>query len=226
MVTEHSTSGDSRPEAPQSLILEIFQEKGASQEFPVRIRSLSARGVILTAGQVPGDLDLESCPSSDSVIHLPKGEMLAQCRNLSLIKLAPLSISCARPVVGRWQGESVGSCGYCYPCLVRRAALHRLGWDKGQDYRVDFLTESEFLRHRVKGLNLRAVCLALKTWEENPQDMLARLRFSGSPEEISKQVAAAQRLLEAGFGEIALWLRDQGGGEIKEFLGGRIITLE
>jgi hypothetical protein len=151
---------------------------------------------------------------------LTKGEMLAQCRSLSLLKkLAPLSISCARPVVGRWQGESVGSCGYCYPCLVRRAALHRLGWDRGQDYRVDFLTESEFLRHRVKGLNLRAVCLALKTWEENPQDMLARLWFSGSPEEISKQVSAAQRLLEAGFGETALWLKDRGCMELVEFLG-------
>ncbi len=75
MVAEYATSGDKRPEAPQSLTLEIFQGKGASQQFPVRIRSLSARGVILTAGQVPGDLNLESCASSDSVIHLPTGEM-------------------------------------------------------------------------------------------------------------------------------------------------------
>jgi hypothetical protein len=74
MVTEHSTSGDRRPEAPQPLTLEIFQGRG-SQQFPVRIRSLSARGVILTAGQVPGDFNLESCASSDSVIHLPTGEM-------------------------------------------------------------------------------------------------------------------------------------------------------
>jgi 7-cyano-7-deazaguanine synthase in queuosine biosynthesis len=71
---------------------------------------------------------------------LSKGEMLAQCPNLSLLeKLAPLSVSCARPMAGRWQKESGGACGYCYPCLVRRAALHRLGWDRGQDYRVDAL---------------------------------------------------------------------------------------
>jgi hypothetical protein len=159
--------------------------------------------------------------------NLTKGEMVAQCRNLTLLKkLASLSISCARPVAGRWQGESVGACGYCYPCLVRQAALHRLGWDRGQDYRVDVLAGAEFLRHRVKGRNLRALSLALKTWEENPQDMMARLWISGSPEEISRQAAAVQRLLEAGFGEIAHWLRDQGGGEIKKFLGGRIITLK
>ena len=59
---------------------------------------------------------------------LTKGEMLAQCRNQNLLaKLAPLSISCARPVAGRWQKAPTGACGYCYPCLVRRAALHRLG---------------------------------------------------------------------------------------------------
>jgi phage shock protein PspC (stress-responsive transcriptional regulator) len=75
MVTEHSTSGDRQPETSQSLTLEIFQGRGASQQFPVRIRSLSARGVILTAGQVPGDFNLENCASRDSVIHLPTREV-------------------------------------------------------------------------------------------------------------------------------------------------------
>jgi hypothetical protein len=75
MVTVHPTSDTRRPEGPQPLTLEIFQGRGASQRFPVRIRNLSARGVILTAGQVPGDLNLESCASSDSVIHLPTGEI-------------------------------------------------------------------------------------------------------------------------------------------------------
>jgi hypothetical protein len=75
MVTAHAASGDGRAVAPQSLILEIFPERGGPQQLPVRIRSLSARGVILTAGQVPADLDLENCASSDAVIHLPTGEI-------------------------------------------------------------------------------------------------------------------------------------------------------
>jgi hypothetical protein len=153
---------------------------------------------------------------------LTKGEMLAQCRNISLLrKLTPLSISCARPVAGRWQKEPVGACGYCYPCLVRRAALHQVGWDRRQDYRVDVLTGAELLRHRVKGRNLRALSLALKTWEQNPREMLARLWLSGSPEEISQRTAAAQRLLEAGFGEMARWLEERGGTGVMEFLGER-----
>jgi hypothetical protein len=86
---------------------------------------------------------------------------------------------------------------------------------------VDVLTGAELLRHRVKGRNLRALSLALKTWEQNPREMLARLWLSGSPEEISRRTAAAQRLLEAGFGEMARWLEERGGTGVMEFLGER-----
>jgi 7-cyano-7-deazaguanine synthase in queuosine biosynthesis len=155
--------------------------------------------------------------------HLTKGEMLAQCRNLSILgNLAPLSVSCARPVAGRWQKAPGGACGYCYPCLVRRAALHRLGWDRGRDYRVDVLAGGEVLRHRVQGGNLRALCLALKTWEDNPQEVLGRLSWERSPAGLSRQMARTRHLLNAGFGELARWLGERGSEEIKGYLGGSI----
>jgi 7-cyano-7-deazaguanine synthase in queuosine biosynthesis len=146
-----------------------------------------------------------------------KGEMLAQCLNLTLLeKLARLSVSCARPVAGRWQGKPAGACGYCYPCLVRRAALHRLGWDRGADYRVDVLSGPDVGRHRVKGRHLRALGLALNTWEENPPEILARLWLGTEPGDLSTRTIAAQRLLRAGFNEFAAWLKPQGGSEVKE----------
>ncbi len=152
--------------------------------------------------------------------HMTKGQVLERCRNLDLLeKLAPLSISCARPVVGRWRGETVGACGYCYPCLVRRAALHRLGWDRGEDYRLDVLGNSEAIRHRVQGRNIRALGLALKTWQHHPQNFLLRLWLGTDPEKISARLSTAQPLLEAGFAEFARWIEDQGGEGIKEFLG-------
>ncbi len=153
--------------------------------------------------------------------HLTKGEAVAQCTNLSLLReLAPLSISCARPVAGRWQKKPGGACGYCYPCLVRRAALHRLGWDRGRDYRVDVLAEPLALRHRVKGRNLRALCLALKPWESNSREILGRLAPGpGEQEETRWEAAEALRLVEAGFLELGAWIRDQGGAGVREFLG-------
>jgi len=74
-MTGSPTSDQGRLEARRSLALEISQGRGASLNFPVRIRNLSARGVILTAGQVPGNLDLKDCLSRAAVIHLPTGEI-------------------------------------------------------------------------------------------------------------------------------------------------------
>ena len=66
---------------------------------------------------------------------LTKGEVVGRCRNRDLLgQLFGASVSCARPVVSRWQGRAATACGYCYPCLMRRASLHTLGWDRGGDY--------------------------------------------------------------------------------------------
>lgn len=143
--------------------------------------------------------------------HLTKGEVLSQGRNRDLLqRLFARTVSCARPVVSRWQGGPFGACGYCYPCLLRRAALHRLGWDRGQDYRLDVLAGAEHLRHRVRGRDLRALLLALKTWEQDPQELAARLWLGETPAEVAAQSAPAQQVLEAGMAELGRFFREQG----------------
>ncbi len=53
-----------------------------------------------------------------------KGEMVAGCVNPSLLaKLAPASLSCSSPSKGRWTKQPQGHCGFCLPCLIRRASL-------------------------------------------------------------------------------------------------------
>ena len=143
--------------------------------------------------------------------NLTKGEVVRRCRHRDLLgQLFGASVSCARPVVSRWQGNKAGSCGYCYPCLMRRAALHTMGWDRGEDYRRDVLSEPETLAHRVRGRDLRALLLAAKTWEETPAEVEARLMVGASPEALPGRLAAARRVLDQGFREIAEWFRDQG----------------
>ncbi|MDI6852850.1 MAG: hypothetical protein QME75_04500 [Deltaproteobacteria bacterium] len=149
---------------------------------------------------------------------LSKGEMLAQCRNRNLLeRLFPLTISCARPEVGRWQGRGTGACGYCYPCLMRRAALNRLGWDDGRAYRVDVLSEPGIVRHRVKGSDLRALLIALKTWETAPQEVESRLWLEGKMAASTDFLSEARHLLEAGFQEVADFFR-QGEKRLAYFL--------
>ena len=148
---------------------------------------------------------------------LTKGEMVRRCRNRDLLgQLFGMSVSCSRPVVSRWQGGAAGACGYCYPCLMRRAALHTLGWDRGEDYRRDVLSDPETLAHRVRGRDLRALLLAVKTWEDAPAEVEARLMVGDAPETLPARFLPRDRVLDRGFREIAGWLRDKG----PEWVGG------
>jgi len=53
-----------------------------------------------------------------------KGEMVKACLNPKLLyKLIPDSLSCSSPSKGRWKGRPIEHCGYCLPCLIRRASL-------------------------------------------------------------------------------------------------------
>ena len=88
-----------------------------------------------------------------------KGEMLTSCSNPGLLaRLAPASISCAHPETPRWRRHPQGNCGYCLPCMVRRAALARLGQDHGDDYAWDALTCPDLLDPAMRtGADLRAI---------------------------------------------------------------------
>jgi len=152
--------------------------------------------------------------------HLTKGELLESCRRPELLRqLATQSSSCARPVASRWRGRGAGECGYCYPCLLRRAALHRLGRDRGEDYLLDALAGNDTLEHRVRGRDLRALLLGLKTWEEAPQEVEGRLHWGEPGPDAAGQFAATRRLLASGFQEIGRFFRDQGPHLLAAYLG-------
>jgi len=94
---------------------------------------------------------------------LTKGEALERSPNRELlVRLAPGSISCSHPEYARLRHLDQGNCGYCYPCLIRRASLHRIGEDRSGDYTWDALTDPNFLRRdRESGASLRALLTSL-----------------------------------------------------------------
>ncbi|HKQ47593.1 MAG TPA: Qat anti-phage system QueC-like protein QatC [Phycisphaerae bacterium] len=55
-----------------------------------------------------------------------KGEMLRNCTSQDALRDAAIhSMSCSHPEAGRYRGHSPGQhCGYCVPCIIRRASLH------------------------------------------------------------------------------------------------------
>jgi len=90
-----------------------------------------------------------------------KGEMLAESRNAELLhRLTPLSVSCSHPETARYVGRKQGNCGYCFPCLIRRASLAHVGWDD-DEYAYNVFDEQDltilFNRRSRRGADLRAV---------------------------------------------------------------------
>ena len=54
-----------------------------------------------------------------------KGEMMRTCKDLDFLNAHYQdTLSCSHPDQGRWTGETVGHCGECLPCTIRKAAIY------------------------------------------------------------------------------------------------------
>jgi hypothetical protein len=79
------------------------------------------------------------CPVTDPYRFRTKGEMIKACLNPALLRMAhPDAISCGnrKRYKAHVPGATADHCGYCVPCIFRKAALHAAGWPLG-DYGVD-----------------------------------------------------------------------------------------
>jgi hypothetical protein len=130
-----------------------------------------------------------------------KGEVLAACRNRTLLaRLARTSVSCAHPETARWRDRPQGNCGYCVPCLVRRAALAPIGLDRADDYAWDALTDPHLLDQTERtGADLRAIVHGVAP----DLDELAIVRNAPLP---AGEHSAHLRLWRRGADEIRTWL--------------------
>jgi hypothetical protein len=96
-----------------------------------------------------------------------KGEMVADCSNRTLLKaIVPSSLSCASPTKGRWQGHGIQHCGYCLPCLIRRASLLELG--DPTIYTVSNLRAHTWDPRTAKGEQIRSFQYALERLRSRP----------------------------------------------------------
>ena len=95
-----------------------------------------------------------------------KGEMVSECADGDLLKrIASHSLSCSSPAKARWKGEPQGHCGYCLPCLIRRASL--LG-DDPTDYGLADLTARALDTRQAEGQQVRSFQLAIRRLAERP----------------------------------------------------------
>jgi len=137
-----------------------------------------------------------------------KGEMVTECANPPVLaKLIPKSMSCSSPTKGRWQGHGIEHCGYCLPCLIRRAAIrHGLGKDP-TTYTVANLAGHVLDTRQAEGQQARSFQVAIDRLSQRPG--LARLLIHKSGPLLDATAAEQTALAEVyrrGLDEVAALL--------------------
>jgi len=146
-----------------------------------------------------------------------KGEMLQNCLNKELLQKAiPLSLSCAHPTAGRWYHEEAGNCGYCYPCLIRRAAVHKVEWDKIDEYKHDICRDERLIVDTNKGNDMRAVAISLSENRKLANSALLPL-LSGRI--IESQLSDFADLYKRGLDELNNLLIAEASPQVRKILG-------
>lgn len=100
-----------------------------------------------------------------------KGEMVKGCMNQGLLRqLVNLSISCSSPNKNSMMGSYAKHCGYCLPCLIRRAAIN-FAWGVGSDpttYAIADLQQRVLDSSLAEGVQVRSFQYAIDQLHRNP----------------------------------------------------------
>lgn len=136
-----------------------------------------------------------------------KGEMAAGCKNPRLLKkLAVDSLSCSSPTKGRWKGLGIEHCGYCLPCLIRRAAL-QTAWGAAGDkttYNISDLHAQPLDTRESTGRQVRSFQYAIERLRGNPQLSKLLIHKPGSLADKAVYLDHLADVYRRGLEEVAL----------------------
>src|SRR5690625_5148611 len=135
-----------------------------------------------------------------------KGEIVSENKgNKVFINRYKDTLSCSHPCQSRYDGISPPiNCGYCYPCLIRRASLVVNGF-LDNHYNPKYSLNREFLKSNTdfdgKASDLRAVLFSVRRYVDNEHNSIfirGLLRQQGklSTEEINSYERVYRKSLE------------------------------
>lgn len=110
-----------------------------------------------------------------------KGEMFRQVKNSELLgNMVENTMSCSHPESGRYIGKSPKNhCGYCVPCIIRRASLASVELDTG-DYNVDVISSQPSYKTN-RGRDFRAFQIAVERYRTSSSKGLLFDVLKGGP---------------------------------------------
>ncbi len=147
-----------------------------------------------------------------------KGEILRNCRDRpTLMRMARATVSCAHPSRrGNWRRKSAGNCGYCLPCLIRRAAFHQIGKDSGTQYGIDVCAgEMDMESDSASDLKALLDCLASVRTEAEIRE---RVQMTGP---LGTKLEPSVELVQRGLEELRQLIREKGKSNLRRLAGVR-----
>ena len=146
-----------------------------------------------------------------------KGEMVAACANPQLLQdLTPGTLSCSSPTKGRWQRRGIEHCGYCLPCLIRRAALDA-AWGSGADptpYTLDDLHARTLNTLEAEGSQVRSFQVAIARLMARPGDARFLIHKPGPLPQDSIRLDALTGVYGRGLEEVGALLAGVRAGPV------------
>lgn len=136
--------------------------------------------------------------------HRTKGEMVEACRDRPFLQSeVGKSMSCSSPAKVRYQGMSPRHCGYCVPCLIRRASLQAgLPVDDPTEYAIPDLGSRPLRTDRAEGEDIRSLQLLAKRIEDRPELAKILVHKPGPLIDSPDEVAAYADVFRRGMHEV------------------------
>lgn len=139
--------------------------------------------------------------------HQTKGQMARDCADLSFLsKEAKNTMSCSSPGKARFAKEENNRqpkhCGYCVPCLIRRASIFE-GWGTDDtQYQIPNLHARVLDTNRAEGEHVRSFQLALSRLAKTPGRAKLDIHRPGPLTDHPNDFAAYEAVYVAGLREV------------------------
>jgi 7-cyano-7-deazaguanine synthase in queuosine biosynthesis len=104
-----------------------------------------------------------------------KGQIVAEHKDKQVFQQnAHKTLSCSHPCLSRYDKiKPPCNCGYCYPCLIRRASLYAIGKDKtpyNQKYKLNGEFIQEYNNLQGKASDLKALLFSIRRYLKHRDD--------------------------------------------------------
>lgn len=137
--------------------------------------------------------------------HRTKGEMVASCAERDFLKQeVGNSMSCSSPAKARYKKLSPRHCGYCVPCLIRRASLElNLGLPDPTLYSIPNLDARTLFTDRSEGEHIRSFQLMAQRIRKRPDLAQILIHKPGPLIDTPTEIAAYADVFRRGILEVA-----------------------